>query len=123
MHSALLKASRTLTCDHSPSAWRCSLTLRQQLVVCVWSLVPLSHPRRGNKQEIYSRIPLDDRGSVGAAVENINAEFLAAIVRWQQDEFSYTHIASIVYSGKCQNMLTDRCVIVCAVQSNAVSFF
>lgn len=48
-----LKVSRTLTCDHSQSAWRCSLTLRQQLVVCVWSLVPLSHPGRGNGQELY----------------------------------------------------------------------
>lgn len=31
------------TCDHSQSALQCSLTLRQQLVVCVSSLVPLSH--------------------------------------------------------------------------------
>lgn len=48
-----LKVRKTLTCDHSQSAWRCSLTLRQQLVVCVWSLVPLSHPGRGNRQELY----------------------------------------------------------------------
>lgn len=48
-HSTLLQVGWILTCDHTLSAWRCSLTLRQQLVVCVWSLVPLSHPGRGNK--------------------------------------------------------------------------
>lgn len=41
--------SSILTCDHSPSAWRCSLTLRQQLVGCVWSLDPPSRPGTANK--------------------------------------------------------------------------
>lgn len=44
----LLKWGFSLTFFHSLNTWQCSLTLRQQLVSCVWSVVPLYRPEKEN---------------------------------------------------------------------------